>query len=136
MIPIIIVIAVVIWISIVVSNFIIQALQNKDITIYGDGSNTRSFQYVSDLVRGLVLLMNSEYDAPCNIGNPDEYSIKAFAEQVKSMTESQSKIVYLPKVTDDPTQRQARSSADRHRICPYHRRHKPRRSAAPAPPAL
>jgi UDP-glucuronate decarboxylase len=91
----------------VVSNFIIQALQDKDITIYGDGSNTRSFQFVSDLVEGLVKLMNSDYDAPVNIGNPDEYSIKDFAEQVKEMTQSQSKISYLPKVQDDPTQRQA-----------------------------
>lgn len=91
----------------VVSNFIIQSLQDKDITIYGDGSNTRSFQYVSDLVEGLVRLMNSDYDAPCNIGNPDEYSIKNFAEQVKEMTNSKSKISYLPKVQDDPTQRQA-----------------------------
>jgi UDP-glucuronate decarboxylase len=91
----------------VVSNFIIQALQSKDITIYGDGSFTRSFQYVSDLVEGLVKLMNSEYDAPCNIGNPDEYSIKGFAETVKEMTNSKSKITYIPKVMDDPTQRQA-----------------------------
>jgi len=91
----------------VVSNFIIQALQNKDITIYGDGTYTRSFQYVSDLVNGLVKLMNSDYDAPCNLGNPDEYSIKAFAETVQEMTGSKSKIIYLPKVADDPTQRQA-----------------------------
>lgn len=91
----------------VVSNFIIQALQNKPITIYGDGSQTRSFQYVSDLVEGLVRLMNSDYDAPCNIGNPDEYSIKEFAEQIKEMTNSKSEIKLLPAVTDDPTQRQA-----------------------------
>ena len=89
----------------VVSNFIIQALQNKDITIYGDGNQTRSFQYVNDLVDGLVKLMNSDYDGPVNIGNPDEYSIKNFAEQIKEMTSSQSKIIYLPKVADDPTQR-------------------------------
>lgn len=91
----------------VVSNFIIQSLQNKDITIYGDGSSTRSFQYVSDLVDGLVKLMNSDYDLPCNIGNPDETSIKTFAETVKEMTNSKSTITYLPKVADDPTQRQA-----------------------------
>jgi UDP-glucuronate decarboxylase len=89
----------------VVSNFIIQALQNKDITIYGDGNQTRSFQYVNDLVDGLVKLMNSDYDGPVNIGNPDEYSIKNFAEQIKDMTSSKSKIIYLPKVADDPTQR-------------------------------
>lgn len=91
----------------VVSNFIIQALQNKDITIYGDGTFTRSFQYVSDLVNGLEKLMNSNYDAPCNLGNPDEYSIKGFAETVQDMTGSKSKIIYLPKVADDPTQRKA-----------------------------
>jgi UDP-glucuronate decarboxylase len=89
----------------VVSNFVIQALQNKNITIYGDGSQTRSFQYVSDLINGLVKLMNSNYDEPCNIGNPDEYSIKDFAEQIKEMTNSESEIVYLPLPTDDPTQR-------------------------------
>lgn len=60
----------------VVSNFIIQALQNKDITIYGEGLQTRSFQYVDDLVEGLVRLMNGEYDQPVNIGNPDEYTVK------------------------------------------------------------
>ena len=91
----------------VVSNFIIQALQNKDITIYGDGQNTRSFQYVSDLIEGLVRLMNSGYTQPCNLGNPDEYSIKDFATTVKEMTSSTSTISFLPKVTDDPTQRQA-----------------------------
>jgi UDP-glucuronate decarboxylase len=89
----------------VVSNFIIQALQNKNITVYGDGSQTRSFQYVSDLIDGLVKLMNSNYDAPCNLGNPDEYSIKDFAEQIKEMTNSESEIVYLPLPTDDPMQR-------------------------------
>ena len=90
----------------VVSNFIIQALQGKDITIYGDGSQTRSFQYVSDLIEGLVKLMNGEYDGPVNLGNPDEYSIKDFAEEIKAMTKSDSKIIYLPKVADDPTQRE------------------------------
>ena len=90
----------------VVSNFIIQTLQNKNITIYGDGQQTRSFQYVSDLVEGLVKLMNGDYDAPVNLGNPDEYSIKEFAEMIKEMTNSESKIEYLPKVADDPSQRE------------------------------
>ena len=90
----------------VVSNFIIQALQNKDITIYGDGEQTRSFQYVSDLIEGLVALMNGDYDGPVNLGNPDEYSIKDFAQQIVSMTGSKSKIVFLPKVADDPSQRE------------------------------
>lgn len=91
----------------VVSNFIIQALQDKDITIYGDGSQTRSFQYVTDLIDGLTKLMNHpNYDGPVNIGNPDEYSIKGFAEQIKMMIpSSKSKIEYLPKPQDDPTQR-------------------------------
>lgn len=90
----------------VVSNFIIQALQDKDITIYGDGSQTRSFQYVSDLVEGLVRLMNGDYDGPVNLGNPDEYSIKDFAEQIQEMTKSNSEIIFLPKVADDPSQRE------------------------------
>lgn len=90
----------------VVSNFIIQALQDKDITIYGDGKQTRSFQYVSDLVDGLVKLMNGDYDGPINIGNPEEFSIKEFADTIKEMTGSKANIVYLPKVKDDPSQRE------------------------------
>lgn len=89
----------------VVSNFIIQCLQNKDLTVYGDGSQTRSFQYVSDLIDGLTRLMNSNYDSPVNLGNPGEYSIKEFAQKIKDMTGSGSNITYLPAVTDDPTQR-------------------------------
>ena len=89
----------------VVSNFIIQALQNKPLTIYGDGSQTRSFQYVSDLVQGLHALMNGSYDMPVNLGNPDEYSVKKFAEHIKEITQSQSDITYLEKSQDDPTQR-------------------------------
>ena len=89
----------------VVSNFIIQALQNKDMTIYGDGTNTRSFQYVSDLVDGLHALMNGNYDLPVNLGNPDEYTIKNFAEYISELTSTKSKIVYLSKSEDDPTQR-------------------------------
>ena len=93
----------------VVSNFIIQALQNKDITIYGDGTQTRSFQYISDLINGLIKLMNHPtQDLPVNIGNPDEYSITEFATLIKDMIPtSKSNIVYMPKVKDDPTQRQA-----------------------------
>merc|ERR1719491_1989038 len=89
----------------VVSNFIIQALQNKPITIYGDGSQTRSFQYVSDLVDGLHSLMNGDYDMPVNLGNPDEYSVSKFANYIKELTKSKSEIQYLPKNQDDPTQR-------------------------------
>ncbi|EED90780.1 dtdp-glucose 4,6-dehydratase [Thalassiosira pseudonana CCMP1335] len=90
----------------VVSNFIIQSLQNKDITIYGDGAQTRSFQYVDDLINGLVKLMNGSYDSPVNIGNPDEYSIKDFATKIRDMTNSKSEIKFLPKVADDPSQRE------------------------------
>ena len=89
----------------VVSNFIIQSLQNKDITIYGEGKQTRSFQYVSDLVEGLYKLMNSNYDMPVNLGNPEEYTVKSFAEYIHKLTASTSKIVYLPKSQDDPSQR-------------------------------
>jgi UDP-glucuronate decarboxylase len=89
----------------VVSNFIIQALQNKDMTIYGDGSNTRSFQYVSDLVDGLYALMNGQYDQPVNLGNPDEYTISKFANYISELTQTQSRIVNLPASQDDPTQR-------------------------------
>jgi UDP-glucuronate decarboxylase len=93
----------------VVSNFIIQALQNMDLTVYGEGEQTRSFQYVSDLVDGLYRLMNhGAYDMPVNLGNPDElYSIKEFATKIKSMTVgSSSKIIFLPATQDDPRQRQ------------------------------
>eukprot|EP00521_Asterionellopsis_glacialis_P008636 CAMPEP_0195285982 /NCGR_PEP_ID=MMETSP0707-20130614/3614_1 /TAXON_ID=33640 /ORGANISM="Asterionellopsis glacialis, Strain CCMP134" /LENGTH=385 /DNA_ID=CAMNT_0040345563 /DNA_START=30 /DNA_END=1187 /DNA_ORIENTATION=- len=100
----------------VVSNFIIQTLQNMPLTIYGDGAQTRSFQYVDDLVNGLVSLMNSPFDSPCNIGNPEEYSIKDFAEQIKEMTNSTSTITYLPAVADDPTQRKADISVAKREI--------------------
>jgi UDP-glucuronate decarboxylase len=89
----------------VVSNFIIQSLQNRIVTVYGDGSQTRSFQYVSDLVDGLYALMNGDYDMPVNLGNPDEYSVKEFAEYIKSLTKSDSEIQFLPAVQDDPSQR-------------------------------
>jgi UDP-glucuronate decarboxylase len=92
----------------VVSNFIVQALQNKDITVYGDGKQTRSFQYVSDLVEGLTRLMKTGNDVylPVNIGNPDEFTILELASKVIDLTGSKSKIVYLPLPADDPTQRQ------------------------------
>lgn len=89
----------------VVSNFIIQSLQDKDITIYGDGSQTRSFQYVSDLVEGLYALMNGNYDQPVNLGNPDEYSVKKFADYIKELTNSKSEIRMLDHTQDDPSQR-------------------------------
>jgi len=91
----------------VVSNFIVQALQGNDITIYGDGSQTRSFCYVDDLVDGLVRLMESdpELTGPINLGNPGEFSIKQLAEKVVAMVGSNSKIVFEPLPQDDPTQR-------------------------------
>mmetsp|Transcript_29876 Transcript_29876/g.63362 ORF Transcript_29876/g.63362 Transcript_29876/m.63362 type:complete len:568 (-) Transcript_29876:142-1845(-) len=89
----------------VVSNFIIQTLQDKPLTIYGDGSQTRSFQYVSDLVDGLHALMNGGYDMPVNLGNPEEYTVKHFAEYIKEITGSGSEISFLPATKDDPTQR-------------------------------
>eukprot|EP00602_Paraphysomonas_sp_CaronLab_P004734 CAMPEP_0185019550 /NCGR_PEP_ID=MMETSP1103-20130426/2163_1 /TAXON_ID=36769 /ORGANISM="Paraphysomonas bandaiensis, Strain Caron Lab Isolate" /LENGTH=373 /DNA_ID=CAMNT_0027549931 /DNA_START=262 /DNA_END=1383 /DNA_ORIENTATION=+ len=89
----------------VVSNFIIQALQGKDITIYGSGAQTRSFQYVDDLVSGLIKLMNGNYSLPVNIGNPDEYSVKDFAYIIKELTGSNSTIRFLPATQDDPRQR-------------------------------
>jgi UDP-glucuronate decarboxylase len=92
----------------VVSNFIMQALHGNDITIYGDGSQTRSFCYVDDLVEGLIRLMESDEDitGPINLGNPGEFSIKELAGKVISMTGSDSKIIYEPLPQDDPTQRQ------------------------------
>ena len=92
----------------VVSNFIVQALQNRDITIYGDGSQTRSFQYVDDLVEGMIRLMKTSDDfiGPINVGNPVEFTIKQLAEMVIQLTGSRSKLAYLPLPQDDPVQRQ------------------------------
>ena len=92
----------------VVSNFIIQALKGEDITIYGDGSQTRSFCYVDELVDGFVRLMDSsdEFTGPVNLGNPVEFTIKELAEKVIAMTDSKSKISFKPLPHDDPKQRQ------------------------------
>ncbi len=92
----------------VVSNFIVQALKNEDITLYGDGSQTRSFCYVDDLVEALIRLMSTSEDVtgPINLGNPTEFSIRALAEMVIELTGSSSRIVYLPLPADDPKQRQ------------------------------
>lgn len=90
----------------VVSNFIVQALKGKDITIYGDGSQTRSFCYVDDLVRGMTSLMNKEgFMGPVNIGNDGEYTIKELAEMIIELTNSNSKIVYKELPSDDPCKR-------------------------------
>ncbi|MCX6249404.1 MAG: SDR family oxidoreductase [Bacteroidetes bacterium] len=92
----------------VVSNFIVQALKNEDITIYGDGKQTRSFQYVDDLIEGMLRMMASreEFTGPVNIGNPNEFTILELAEIVIRLTNSNSKIVRMPLPPDDPTQRQ------------------------------
>jgi UDP-glucuronate decarboxylase len=92
----------------VVSNFIVQALQNKDITVQGDGSQTRSFCYVDDLVDGLIRLMDSDdlLTGPINLGNPREFTIRRLAEIVIEMTGSASKIIHTPLPMDDPKQRQ------------------------------
>ena len=92
----------------VVSNFIVQALKGASITIYGDGSQTRSFCYVDDLIDGFIRFMASEdgFIGPVNLGNPNEFSIKELAEKVIEMTGTRSKIVYHPLPADDPKQRQ------------------------------
>jgi len=91
----------------VVSNFIVQALKNEDITVYGDGSQTRSFCYVDDLVDGIVRMMKTErgFTGPVNLGNPGEFTILELAEMVIAMTESRSRIVFKPLPEDDPKQR-------------------------------
>lgn len=91
----------------VISNFIVQALKGEDITIYGTGSQTRSFCYVDDLIEGMVRLMNSRagFTGPVNIGNPGEYTILQLAELVIAMTESRSRLVFEPLPMDDPMQR-------------------------------
>ncbi len=91
----------------VVSNFIVQALQNQDITIYGDGSQTRSFQYVDDLLDGMIRMMQTgdEVTGPVNLGNPLEFTIRELAEKIIGLTGSRSKLTYLPLPQDDPVQR-------------------------------
>lgn len=89
----------------VIPNFITQALENKAITIYGDGSQTRSFCYVSDLIDGIYKLAHSNYNGPVNLGNPIEMSVKELGEHILRLTKSKSKLVLKPLPTDDPKQR-------------------------------
>ena len=91
----------------VVSNFIVQALQGKDITIYGDGSQSRSFQYVDDLIEAMVRMMDTpdDFTGPVNIGNPGEFTMLELAEKILHMTGSRSKLQFLPLPADDPKQR-------------------------------
>lgn len=92
----------------VVSNFIVQALKNENITIYGDGSQTRSFQYVDDLIEAMTRMMatGDDFTGPVNIGNPNEFTIRELAEKIIELTGSKSKIIYMPLPNDDPKQRQ------------------------------
>ena len=91
----------------VISNFMVQALKNKDITIYGDGSQTRSFCYVDDLVAGIIKMMHSREDlvGPLNLGNPAEFTILELAKKIINLTDSKSKIIYKPLPEDDPKRR-------------------------------
>jgi UDP-glucuronate decarboxylase len=101
----------------VVSNFILQALRDEDITVYGDGSQTRSFCYVSDLVEGMVRMMECDgFTGPVNLGNPVENTILEFAEKIVTITNSRSKIIFKPLPQDDPKQRQPNISLAREKL--------------------
>jgi UDP-glucuronate decarboxylase len=102
----------------VVTNFIVQALKNQDITIYGDGLQTRSFCYVDDLIEGLLKLMESpdEFTGPVNLGNPKEIAILELAQKIIELTGSRSKIVYKPLPEDDPRQRQPEISLAKQKL--------------------
>jgi UDP-glucuronate decarboxylase len=102
----------------VVSNFIVQALANETITLYGDGQQTRSFCYVDDLIEGLIRLMNTPkaVTGPINIGNPSEFTIRALAEMIVEQTRSQSELAYLPLPQDDPRQRKPDITLARERL--------------------
>ena len=101
----------------VVSNFIAQALQGQDITVFGDGSQTRSFCYVDDLVEGLMRLMDQEgMTGPVNLGNPAETTILDFARRIVELTGSRSKLVFKPLPSDDPRQRQPDITLARERL--------------------
>jgi UDP-glucuronate decarboxylase len=91
----------------VVSNFIVQALKGEDITIYGDGSQTRSFCYVDDLIQAMTRMMDTpdEFTGPINIGNPQEFTIRELAEHIIRLTESRSRLSFKPLPADDPKQR-------------------------------
>lgn len=101
----------------VVSNFIVQALKGEDITIYGDGKQTRSFQYVDDLIEGMVRMMASEnFTGPVNLGNPREFTMIELAEVVLKMTNSKSKIIFTPLPADDPKQRKPNISLAKEKL--------------------
>jgi UDP-glucuronate decarboxylase len=100
----------------VISNFIMQALQGKDITIYGSGTQTRSFCYVSDMVDGMIRMMNQDHIGPVNLGNPDEFTIMELAEKVIDITRSKSKMVFDRLPEDDPMQRRPDVSLAKKRL--------------------
>ena len=102
----------------VVSNFIVQALNNQDITIFGDGKQTRSFQYVSDLIEGMTRMMNTDdsFIGPVNIGNPGEFTMLELAQNIIDLTGAKSKLIYMPLPKDDPTQRQPDISLAREKL--------------------
>ncbi len=100
----------------VVSNFIVQALRNQNLTIYGDGSQTRSFCYVDDLINGMVKLMNGKHNGPINIGNPKEFSIKELAEMIIRKINPKLEIIYKPLPQDDPLQRRPDISLARNEL--------------------
>jgi UDP-glucuronate decarboxylase len=102
----------------VVSNFILQALRRQDITVFGDGSQTRSFCFVDDLIEAMIRMMNAPDDltGPVNIGNPNEFSILELAEKVIALTGSQAKIIYRPLPEDDPLQRRPDITLARDRL--------------------
>jgi UDP-glucuronate decarboxylase len=102
----------------VVSNFIVQALRGEDITIYGTGQQTRSFQYVDDLIEGMTGMMNCDdsFVGPVNLGNPDEFSMLELAEKVIALTGSKSRLVYRPLPADDPRQRKPDISLAREQL--------------------
>jgi dTDP-glucose 4,6-dehydratase len=89
----------------VISNLMMQALRGESLTIYGDGSQTRSFCYVSDLIAGIVLLSRADHHLPVNIGNPDEWTILECAREVLAVTGSKAELIFQPLPQDDPTRR-------------------------------
>lgn len=102
----------------VVSNFIVQALRNEDITLYGSGNQTRSFQYVDDLIEGMIRMMatGDDFIGPVNIGNPNEFTIKELAEKIIALTDSKSKFIFKQLPNDDPKQRQPNISLAREKL--------------------
>ncbi len=100
----------------VVSNFIVQALKNEPITVYGSGNQTRAFCYVTDLVDALIKLMNSDYTLPVNLGNPEEYTILDFAKLIIELTNSNSEIIFKELPSDDPVQREPNISLAKEKL--------------------